>query len=110
MSAPDPADAARLAAVRKETGTELGLLHDRVNALLAASTAKGETVIENAAAEPDIIVFGDMLRAMGAQLDGLGTHTITVQGVDGLKPVTFRNCPDRIELGRPAPRRCRRPS
>ncbi|HLA64488.1 MAG TPA: UDP-N-acetylglucosamine 1-carboxyvinyltransferase [Rhodothermales bacterium] len=70
-----------------------------VNAMLAASTAKGETVIENAAAEPDIIVFGDMLRAMGAQIDGLGTHTITVQGVAGLQPVTFRNCPDRIELG-----------
>lgn len=70
-----------------------------VNALLAAATATGETVIENAAAEPDVIVFGDMLRAMGARLDGLGTDTIAVQGVTELTPVSFRNCPDRIELG-----------
>jgi UDP-N-acetylglucosamine 1-carboxyvinyltransferase len=70
-----------------------------VNALLAAATAKGETVLENAAAEPDVIVFGEMLRAMGAKLDGLGTGTITVEGVAALAPVAFRNCPDRIELG-----------
>ncbi len=70
-----------------------------VNMLLAAATAKGETRIENAAAEPDVVVFGEMLRAMGAQIDGLGTDTITLQGVDALKAVNFRNCPDRIELG-----------
>ncbi len=70
-----------------------------VNAMLAAATARGETVLENAAAEPDVLVFGEMLRAMGANLDGLGTETITMQGVDGLHPVDFTNCPDRIELG-----------
>ncbi len=70
-----------------------------INVLLAAVTARGETVLENAAAEPDVVVFGEMLHQMGARLDGLGTATITVQGVDALRPVTFDNCPDRIELG-----------
>lgn len=70
-----------------------------INVMLAASTAAGETLIENAAAEPDVVVFGEMLRAMGAQIDGLGTETITMQGVDRMRPVEFRNCPDRIELG-----------
>jgi UDP-N-acetylglucosamine 1-carboxyvinyltransferase len=70
-----------------------------VNAMLAAATARGETVLENAAAEPDVLVFGQMLRAMGAVVDGLGTETIRMQGVDGLRPVDFTNCPDRIELG-----------
>jgi UDP-N-acetylglucosamine 1-carboxyvinyltransferase len=70
-----------------------------VNILLAAVTARGESVIENAAAEPDVVVFGTMLKAMGAQIDGLGTSTVTVQGVESLNPVEFSNCPDRIELG-----------
>ncbi len=70
-----------------------------INVMLGAATAAGESVIENAAAEPDVVVFGEMLRAMGAQIDGLGTPTVTMQGVDRLQPVTFTNCPDRIELG-----------
>ncbi len=70
-----------------------------INVMLAASTAEGETVIENAAAEPDVVVFGEMLRQMGAQIDGLGTDTITMQGVEKMHPVDFTNCPDRIELG-----------
>jgi UDP-N-acetylglucosamine 1-carboxyvinyltransferase len=70
-----------------------------VNAMLAAATARGETVLENAAAEPDVVVFGEMLRAMGAHVEGLGTETISMQGVDELRPIDFRNCPDRIELG-----------
>jgi UDP-N-acetylglucosamine 1-carboxyvinyltransferase len=70
-----------------------------INVLLGAATARGESVIENAAAEPDVMVFGEMLQAMGAHIEGLGTETIRVQGVDRLRPVTFRNCPDRIELG-----------
>jgi UDP-N-acetylglucosamine 1-carboxyvinyltransferase len=70
-----------------------------INVLLAAVTARGESVLENCAAEPDVVVFGQMLQAMGAQIDGLGTDTITVQGVEALKPVDFTNCPDRIELG-----------
>ena len=70
-----------------------------INVLLAAVTAEGETVLENTAAEPDVVVFGQMLQAMGAQIDGLGTDTITVQGVERMEPVEFTNCPDRIELG-----------
>lgn len=70
-----------------------------VNILLAAVTANGESVIENAAAEPDVVVFGNMLQAMGAKIDGLGTSTLTIQGVETLNPVEFSNCPDRIELG-----------
>ena len=70
-----------------------------INVLLAAVTASGESVLENCAAEPDVVVFGEMLQAMGAQIEGLGTDTITVQGVEAMKPVEFTNCPDRIELG-----------
>jgi len=70
-----------------------------INFLLAAATAEGTSVVENAAAEPDVVVFGDMLRQMGARITGLGTETITVEGVERLSPVDFTNCPDRIELG-----------
>lgn len=70
-----------------------------INVMLGAALATGETLIENAAAEPDVVVFGEMLRAMGAQIDGLGTTTLTMQGVDRLSPIEFTNCPDRIELG-----------
>lgn len=70
-----------------------------INVLLAAVTASGESVLENCAAEPDVVVFGQMLQAMGAQIEGLGTGTIRVQGVEALAPVDFTNCPDRIELG-----------
>ncbi len=70
-----------------------------VNLLLAASTAAGSSRIENAACEPDIVVFGEALQAMGARMHGLGTRTIEVEGVDSLKPAEIRNCPDRIELG-----------
>jgi UDP-N-acetylglucosamine 1-carboxyvinyltransferase len=70
-----------------------------INLLLGAVTARGDSRIENAAQEPDVVRFGEALQAMGAQIEGLGTRTIEVQGVDGLDPVTFRNTPDRIELG-----------
>ena len=70
-----------------------------INVLLAAVTASGESVLENVAAEPDVVVFGEMLQKMGAQIEGLGTDTITVQGVEKLHAVEFTNCPDRIELG-----------
>ena len=70
-----------------------------INVLLAAVTAKGPSRLENAAAEPDVVVFGNALKKMGAQISGLGTSTIEVQGVPKLKPVDFPNCPDRIELG-----------
>ena len=70
-----------------------------VNLLLAASLGQGGSRIENAAIEPDVIVFCEMLEAMGAKLEGVGTRTIEVQGVAELQPVEFSNCPDRIELG-----------
>ena len=70
-----------------------------INLLLGAVTARGGSRIENAAMEPDVVAFGEALKAMGAQIDGLGTRTIEIQGVDGLNPITYRNTPDRIELG-----------
>ncbi len=70
-----------------------------VNLLLGAVKATGGSRIENAAREPDVIVFGQMLIAMGAKIAGLGTDTIEVEGVDTLDSVSFSNCPDRIELG-----------
>ena len=70
-----------------------------INLLLGAVRAKGPSRIENAAQEPDVVAFGEALKEMGAQIDGLGTDTIEIQGVDRLAPVTVRNTPDRIELG-----------
>ena len=70
-----------------------------INLLLAAVTARGGSKIENAATEPDVVAFGRALQEMGAQIDGLGTRTLEVQGVDRLNTGTFRNTPDRIELG-----------
>ncbi|MDA1027981.1 MAG: UDP-N-acetylglucosamine 1-carboxyvinyltransferase [Bacteroidetes bacterium] len=70
-----------------------------INVLLGAVLAKGESVLENAAIEPDVVECCQMLRLMGAQIDGIGTRTLHVQGVDRLEPVTYTNCPDRIELG-----------
>ena len=70
-----------------------------INLLLAASRARGSSVIHNAAREPDVIVFGNALQQMGARINGLGSSTIEIEGVDRLNPVTIRNCSDRIELG-----------
>ncbi|MFW5972836.1 MAG: UDP-N-acetylglucosamine 1-carboxyvinyltransferase [Bacteroidota bacterium] len=70
-----------------------------VNLMLAAATARGLSSIEGAAREPDVIVFGEMLRKMGADIRGLGTTRIEIHGVEELEPVEFTNSPDRIELG-----------
>jgi UDP-N-acetylglucosamine 1-carboxyvinyltransferase len=70
-----------------------------INLLLGAVRAKGPSRIENAAQEPDVVAFGEALKAMGAQIDGLGTPTVEIQGVDALEPIEVRNTPDRIELG-----------
>ncbi|WP_457652834.1 UDP-N-acetylglucosamine 1-carboxyvinyltransferase [Rhodocaloribacter sp.] len=70
-----------------------------INLVLATVTARGGSRIENAAIEPDVVVFCDALRAMGARIDGVGTRTLEIEGVDALRPVTFRNASDRIELG-----------
>jgi UDP-N-acetylglucosamine 1-carboxyvinyltransferase len=74
------------------TGTE--------NVMMAAVKAKGQTVIRNAAKEPEVVNLADMLRAMGARIDGDGTDTIIIQGVNGLQPVEEHTViPDRIEAG-----------
>ena len=69
------------------------------NALLAASLAKGTTVLKNAAREPEIVDLVRCLIAMGAEIGGEGTSTITIQGVDRLNGATHRVVTDRIELG-----------
>ncbi|MEL7345350.1 MAG: UDP-N-acetylglucosamine 1-carboxyvinyltransferase [Pseudomonadota bacterium] len=69
------------------------------NVLMAATLAKGTTVIENAAREPEIIDLAECLKKMGAQIDGEGTSTITIQGVDRLGGATHPVVADRIELG-----------
>lgn len=70
-----------------------------VNLLLAASTARGKSVIQNAAIEPDVVVLCKALTSMGAQIEGIGTHTLTIHGVDTLHGANLHNAPDRIETG-----------
>ena len=75
------------------TGTE--------NLMVAASVAKGETLLENAAREPEVVAVGELLRSAGVPIEGLGTSVIRIQGVESLKapsqPVPIP--PDRIETG-----------
>jgi UDP-N-acetylglucosamine 1-carboxyvinyltransferase len=73
------------------TGTE--------NLLMAATLAEGETIIENAAREPEVVDLANFLSAMGANIDGAGTDCITVQGVQQLKGTSYDVLPDRIETG-----------
>jgi UDP-N-acetylglucosamine 1-carboxyvinyltransferase len=69
------------------------------NALMAASLAEGETVIANAAREPEITDLASCLTAMGAKISGIGTDTLRVEGVDRLHAATHEVLPDRIETG-----------
>ncbi|WP_373050482.1 UDP-N-acetylglucosamine 1-carboxyvinyltransferase [Thalassovita aquimarina] len=69
------------------------------NVVMAATLAKGTTVLKNAAREPEIVDLVHCLRKMGAQIDGEGTSTITIQGVDRLSGATHPVVTDRIELG-----------
>jgi len=69
------------------------------NALMAATLAKGTTVIKNAAREPEIVDLARCLRKMGAQISGEGTDTLTIEGVDRLNGATHPVVTDRIELG-----------
>ncbi|NVK44130.1 MAG: UDP-N-acetylglucosamine 1-carboxyvinyltransferase [Oceanospirillaceae bacterium] len=73
------------------TGTE--------NILMAATLAEGETILENAAREPEVVDLANCLIAMGAKISGHGTDTIRVQGVESLKGGRYRVQPDRIETG-----------
>lgn len=73
------------------TGTE--------NLMMAATLAEGTTVIENAAREPEVVDLANCLNAMGADVEGAGTDTLTIHGVDALKGTDYDILPDRIESG-----------
>lgn len=73
------------------TGTE--------NLMMAAALADGETVIENAAREPEVADLANFLNAMGAKISGAGTDTIVIEGVEALNGTTYNVMPDRIETG-----------
>ena len=73
------------------TGTE--------NLMMAAALADGETVIENAAREPEVVDLANCLVAMGAQIEGIGTSDLTIHGVPRLHGATYRVMSDRIEAG-----------
>ncbi|MFC5651267.1 UDP-N-acetylglucosamine 1-carboxyvinyltransferase [Paenibacillus solisilvae] len=70
-----------------------------INIMLAASRAKGSTIIENAAKEPEIIDVATLLNAMGAKIKGAGTETIRIEGVDSLHGCRHSIIPDRIQAG-----------
>jgi len=67
--------------------------------LMAATLAKGQTVLENAAREPEVVDLATCLSAMGAKIEGAGTGTITIEGVPALSGARHRVLPDRIETG-----------
>ena len=73
------------------TGTE--------NIMMAATLAKGTTLIENAAREPEVVDLANCLNCMGAKISGAGTDTITIEGVDNLSGAEYKVLPDRIETG-----------
>jgi UDP-N-acetylglucosamine 1-carboxyvinyltransferase len=73
------------------TGTE--------NLMMAATLAKGTTVLRNAAREPEIVALAETLTSMGADIQGAGTSVITIKGVSSLKPIEATIIPDRIEAG-----------
>jgi UDP-N-acetylglucosamine 1-carboxyvinyltransferase len=73
------------------TGTE--------NAVMAAASARGRTVIRNAAAEPHVQDLCNLLNQMGARISGIGTHILEIEGVTELHGTTFRLSPDHIETG-----------
>ncbi|MBW1786264.1 MAG: UDP-N-acetylglucosamine 1-carboxyvinyltransferase [Deltaproteobacteria bacterium] len=77
--------------IQTVTGTE--------NIMMAAALAKGKTVLKNAAKEPEIQDLARMLRGMGADIEGDGTDTIVIRGVDRLAPTAHTILPDRIEAG-----------
>lgn len=69
------------------------------NVMMAAALAKGTTVIENAAMEPEISSLAEFLTKMGGRIGGVGSSTLEIEGVDELQPVDFTTIPDRIEAG-----------
>lgn len=101
--------------VHNEHGYLIATAHDRMqganiwldfpsvgateNLLTAAVLAKGTTVIDNAPREPEIVDLCNMLVEMGAQVGGIGSATLEIQGVDRLNPITHKTVPDRIVAG-----------
>ena len=73
------------------TGTE--------NIMMAAALAKGRSVLENAAREPEVVDLANFINAMGGKISGAGTDTITIDGVERLHGATYSVMPDRIETG-----------
>jgi len=73
------------------TGTE--------NLMMAAALAEGQTIIENAAREPEVVDLANFLNALGAKVHGAGTHTIVIDGVERLQGTSYDVLPDRIESG-----------
>lgn len=97
-------DEAAISAVAEELqGTTIYLDFPSVgateNIMMAATLAKGETYIENAAMEPEIVDLSNFLRKMGAKVQGAGTSTIRIKGVEELKGARHQIIPDRIEAG-----------
>ena len=91
------------ATAERLTGTEIVL--DKItvtgteNLMMAASLAHGQTILQNAAREPEVVDLAEMLNRMGAKIDGAGTPTIKIEGVHELKGTMHRVIPDRIEAG-----------
>ena len=85
------------------TGAEVSLDFPSVgateNIMTAAVLAKGRTIIDNAAREPDLVDLGEFLISMGAKIEGLGSPTIVIEGVSELKPTEHTTLPDRIITG-----------
>lgn len=95
---------ARLAHGRKRLqGAKIKLAFPSVGAtetlIMAATLAEGETILENAAQEPEVIDLANFCRAMGAQITGIGTNRMIISGVSRLHSVDYRIIPDRIEAG-----------
>ena len=69
------------------------------NLMMAGCWASGDTIIENAACEPEVVDFGNFLTRMGAKLHGVGTNTISIEGTGELRAVEYTVMPDRLDAG-----------
>lgn len=89
--------------VKRFQGTTISLEFPSAGAtqhlMIAACRAKGQTIIENCAAEPEIVSLATFLNACGAKITGEGTPTITIEGVEELRPVEYSVIPDRMQAG-----------
>ncbi len=94
---------ARVRGGRRLQGAKIYLDYPSVGAtetlMMAATLAEGETILENAAQEPEVVDLASFCRAMGAKIRGAGTNTITIVGVPSLHAVDYEIVPDRIEAG-----------